>query len=426
MSQLSPIIHSMTTMSVNSKATVSKSVPASGMIATAPSTTGSPLPVSGLVTVDPVAHDSAGAYTDMDETDAAETVPEMTLRSLVSTKEAGVVIGKGGASVANVRQIASVKVGVSKVVPSVSERILTVVGPLPNVAKAYALIAKNLLESTQTITSNGNLDSTEESTAIRLLVAHQLIGSIIGKAGAKIREIQEASGAKIVVSKEMMPQSTERVVEIYGLVDAIHIAIYHIGVCMKSDNERAAGIIPYDPQNSLRYDSSPFSSSAIISTSRSTGRNSLTNGSTDRSQREYREPRDFSHIAIGRRHSSNNSSVSSNSIRAMSGSTFGGAPASSTENPDTRTCVMTVQSDMIGCLMGKGGSHITQIRRLSGAKLHVAEQVSGRNDREITIVGTDEANRKAMSLLYNKLEAEKGRRLSQTSQAVEDHTNLQR
>ncbi|EGF84341.1 hypothetical protein BATDEDRAFT_8525 [Batrachochytrium dendrobatidis JAM81] len=343
----------------------------------------------------------------MDETDAAETVPEMTLRSLVSTKEAGVVIGKGGASVANVRQIASVKVGVSKVVPSVSERILTVVGPLPNVAKAYALIAKNLLESTQTITSNGNLDSTEESTAIRLLVAHQLIGSIIGKAGAKIREIQEASGAKIVVSKEMMPQSTERVVEIYGLVDAIHIAIYHIGVCMKSDNERAAGIIPYDPQNSLRYDSSPFSSSAIISTSRSTGRNSLTN-------------------AIGRRHSSNNSSVSSNSIRAMSGSTFGGAPASSTENPDTRTCVMTVQSDMIGCLMGKGGSHITQIRRLSGAKLHVAEQVSGRNDREITIVGTDEANRKAMSLLYNKLEAEKGRRLSQTSQAVEDHTNLQR
>lgn len=56
---------------------------------------------------------------------------------------------------------------------------------------------------------------------IRLLVAHQLMGSIIGKGGAKIREIQETSAAKIVVSKEMLPQSTERVIEIFGSADSV-------------------------------------------------------------------------------------------------------------------------------------------------------------------------------------------------------------
>jgi heterogeneous nuclear rnp K-like protein 2 len=50
----------------------------------------------------------------------------------------------------------------------------------------------------------------------KLLVAHQLAGSIIGKQGSRIKSIQGQSGAKIVISKELLPQSTERVVEVSG------------------------------------------------------------------------------------------------------------------------------------------------------------------------------------------------------------------
>jgi heterogeneous nuclear rnp K-like protein 2 len=50
----------------------------------------------------------------------------------------------------------------------------------------------------------------------KLLVAHQLAGSIIGKQGSRIKAIQEQSGAKIVISKDLLPQSTERVVEVTG------------------------------------------------------------------------------------------------------------------------------------------------------------------------------------------------------------------
>lgn len=60
-----------------------------------------------------------------------------------------------------------------------------------------------------------------DHTTLRLLVPHQLMGSIIGKGGAKIRDIQEQSNCKIIISKEMLPQSTERIIEIFGLVDSM-------------------------------------------------------------------------------------------------------------------------------------------------------------------------------------------------------------
>lgn len=58
----------------------------------------------------------------------------LTLRAVISSKEAGVIIGKGGANVARLRERSGVKAGVSKVIPGVNHRILTVVGPLEGVA----------------------------------------------------------------------------------------------------------------------------------------------------------------------------------------------------------------------------------------------------------------------------------------------------
>lgn len=70
----------------------------------------------------------------------------LTLRAIVSTKEAGVIIGKAGKNVADLRDETGVKAGVSKVVQGVHDRVLTVTGPLLGIAKAYSLVAKGLLE----------------------------------------------------------------------------------------------------------------------------------------------------------------------------------------------------------------------------------------------------------------------------------------
>ncbi|CAG8525092.1 7157_t:CDS:2 [Scutellospora calospora] len=62
---------------------------------------------------------------------------QLTIRALVSTKEAGVIIGKAGKNVAELRETTGVKAGVSKVVQGVHDRVLSVAGTLDGVAKAH-------------------------------------------------------------------------------------------------------------------------------------------------------------------------------------------------------------------------------------------------------------------------------------------------
>lgn len=63
----------------------------------------------------------------------------LTLRALVTTKEAGIIIGKGGKNVADIRDQSGVKAGVSKVVPGVHERVLSVSGTVEAVSKVCFL-----------------------------------------------------------------------------------------------------------------------------------------------------------------------------------------------------------------------------------------------------------------------------------------------
>ncbi len=79
-------------------------------------------------------------------TDEEYAKSQLTLRAIVSSKEAGVIIGKAGKNVADLRDETGVKAGVSKVVQGVHDRVLTVTGELEGISKAYAIVAKGLLE----------------------------------------------------------------------------------------------------------------------------------------------------------------------------------------------------------------------------------------------------------------------------------------
>jgi heterogeneous nuclear rnp K-like protein 2 len=59
----------------------------------------------------------------------------LTLRALVSTRDAGVIIGKGGKNVADLREQTGVKAGVSRVVTGIHERVLSISGTVESVAK---------------------------------------------------------------------------------------------------------------------------------------------------------------------------------------------------------------------------------------------------------------------------------------------------
>ena len=171
---------------------------------------------------------------------------ELSLRALVSTKEAGIIIGKAGATIANIRQKTGVKAGVSKVVTGVQDRVFSAAGDLDGVSSAYGEIARLLLE---TPLSDSSLPPPPVGafTSIRLLISHNLMGTVIGRSGLKIKQIQDTSGARMVASKEMLPQSTERVVEVQGAVEAIKTAVFEIGKCLLEDWDRGQGTVQYHP-----------------------------------------------------------------------------------------------------------------------------------------------------------------------------------
>ncbi|KAI6136713.1 hypothetical protein F5141DRAFT_1193240 [Pisolithus sp. B1] len=300
----------------------------------------------------------------------------LTLRALVNTKEAGVIIGKQGKNVADLREQVHVRAGVSKVTPGVHERVLTVSGSVESVAKAYTQII------TQLVTSSPHpipiSSSSTRHTSIRLLISHNLMGTIIGRSGLKIKTIQELSGARMVASKEMLPQSTERVVEVQGSPEAIGRAIEEIGKCLLEDWERGAGTVPFYPGAGTGEERPSFRRS--------------TNG--------------YPSAPTGSRRSNGDM------VRRGSSPPSPHSPSTQQQPTNLRTQNISIPSDMVGCIIGRNGSKITEIRRLSGSKISIAKMPhDDTNERMFTIVGTPEANEKAFS--------EKERRVGREQQQQE-------
>src|SRR5690554_7806267 len=73
------------------------------------------------------------------------------------------------------------------------------------------------------------------------------MGTIIGRQGLKIKHIQDVSGVRMVAQKEMLPQSTERIVEVQGTSDGLKQAVWEICKCLVDDWQRGTGTVLYNP-----------------------------------------------------------------------------------------------------------------------------------------------------------------------------------
>merc|ERR1712156_418820 len=79
--------------------------------------------------------------------------------------------------------------------------------------------------------------------------------------------------------------------------------------------------------------------------------------------------------------------------------------------PQTQqTHEMTIPNELIGCIIGKGGSKIAEIRQLSGAMIRISnceDRESGGNmDRTITITGNPESVALAQYLINMRISME--------------------
>ncbi|QIW96066.1 hypothetical protein AMS68_001584 [Peltaster fructicola] len=305
-------------------------------------------------------------------TDEEYAQAQLTIRAIVTSKEAGVIIGKAGQNVADLRDRTGVRAGVSKVVPGVHDRVLTITGSLRNIAEAYGLVADGLVKGAPQM-GMGGIVANPNTHPIRLLVSHNQMGTIIGRQGAKIKQIQDGSGVRMVAQKEMLPQSTERIVEVQGGPEGVQKAVWEIGKCLVDDEQRGLGTVLYSP--AVRVQGAP----PVNGTLPPRNFNRTGNGA------------DFTTPSFPRREERP-------------------APVAA-DGEDIQTQNISIPADMVGCIIGRGGSKISEIRKSSGARISIAKAPHDETgERMFTITGGSSANEKALYLLYENLEAEKMRR----------------
>ena len=247
-----------------------------------------------------------------------------------------------------------------------------------------------------------------ESTAIRLLVSHHRMGSVIGKAGSKIKEIQDASGARLVASEEILPSSTERTITITGVPDAIHIAVYHVGVVLQehSERDRTANVIPYRPMGRSGgggYPGGPSGMGGYPSHAPSSHHHQSYYGGYPPQGGMGGYGQDY----MG--HPSSSSSSRGGSGGHHGGGGGGGGGGAMIPHGSVAQQIY-IPNDMVGSVIGKGGSKINEIRQMSGSHIKISEPLNnGGNERLVTVTGTPESNQMAIYMLYQRLENEKAR-----------------
>uniref|UniRef100_A0A8C8IWH6 K Homology domain-containing protein n=1 Tax=Oncorhynchus tshawytscha TaxID=74940 RepID=A0A8C8IWH6_ONCTS len=302
----------------------------------------------------------------------------LTIRLLMHGKEVGSIIGKKGESVKKMREESGARINISE--GNCPERIITLAGPTTAIFKAFSMIIEKLEEDISSSMTNSTATSKPPVT-LRIVVPASQCGSLIGKGGCKIKEIRESTGAQVQVAGDMLPNSTERAITIAGTPQSIIECVKQICVVMLESPPKGV-TIPYRPK--------PSGSPVIFAGGQLTKLHQLA--------------MQQSPFPMG----PNNTGFQGTGdlpIQSLVEITFlkGGMDASA----QTSSHEMTIPNDLIGCIIGRQGSKINEIRQMSGAQIKIANPVDGSADRQVIITGSAASISLAEYLINASVESSK-------------------
>ncbi|XP_039602766.1 poly(rC)-binding protein 2 isoform X2 [Polypterus senegalus] len=284
----------------------------------------------------------------------------LTIRLLMHGKEVGSIIGKKGESVKKMREESGARINISE--GNCPERIITLAGPTTAIFKAFSMIIEKLEEDISSSMTNSTATSKPPVT-LRIVVPASQCGSLIGKGGCKIKEIRESTGAQVQVAGDMLPNSTERAITIAGTPQSIIECVKQICVVMLESPPKGV-TIPYRPK--------PSGSPVIFAGGQLTKLHQL--------------------------------AMQQNPFPLTPGST--GFTAGMDASAQTSSHELTIPNDLIGCIIGRQGAKINEIRQMSGAQIKIANPVEGSSDRQVTITGSPASISLAEYLINARLSSE--------------------
>lgn len=178
------------------------------------------------------------------------------MRALIATHDAALLQGD---PLKELSDLSGANIHLSPVILTNAECILDVSGPLDAVSLVRCLLFRYVVELTSrrpTVSSfassvTNRTTSHRISTVTLYRCGSSLLGllcilpwtcslhsfvlpdsrfaPIIGRGGQRLRDVQEASGASLTASHTCLAGTTERLLTIVGVGDALHLAVFHIG-----------------------------------------------------------------------------------------------------------------------------------------------------------------------------------------------------
>ncbi|KAE8580697.1 hypothetical protein XENTR_v10024506 [Xenopus tropicalis] len=342
----------------------------------------------------------------------------LTIRLLMHGKEVGSIIGKKGETVKKMREESGARINISE--GNCPERIVTITGPTDAIFKAFAMIAYKFEEDIINSMSNSTATSKPPVT-LRLVVPASQCGSLIGKGGSKIKEIRESTGAQVQVAGDMLPNSTERAVTISGTPDAIIQCVKQICVVMLESPPKGA-TIPYRPKPasapvifaggqvradplgastanlSLLLQHQPLPAYSIQGQYAIPHPDQLTKLHQLAMQQTPFTPLGQTTPAFPGEKLPLHSSEEAQNLMGQSAGMDASSQASTHE--------LTIPNDLIGCIIGRQGTKINEIRQMSGAQIKIASAMEGSAERQITITGSPANISLAQYLINARLTSE--------------------
>ncbi|KAL0820367.1 hypothetical protein ABMA28_006260 [Loxostege sticticalis] len=348
---------------------------------------------------------------------------------LIPSKVAGSIIGKGGANISKLRN----QYNASITVPDCPgpERVLSITAPdVETILEIVKEILPNLADGGPKGGSNEDLD-------VRLLIHQSRAGCVIGKAGAKIKELREKTGARLKIFSNPAPQSTERVVQLVGKAECVAAGVREVLDLVRQVPIKGA-IQNYDPHNYDDFYSEEYGGFGGGQGGGGGGGRGGPRGAAPPRAGPGRGPppggpgragprgppmargppggpragfNDFG--GPGPRGGFGGPPRGNFGGGGNFGSNFGGGGRSGGSgsggfggiggDQQETTTQVTIPIDLAGAIIGQGGSRIRTIRAKSGARIEIAEPLPGSTDRIITITATPPRIQMAQYLLQQSV-----------------------
>eukprot|EP00040_Diaphanoeca_grandis_P024120 m.132275 g.132275 ORF g.132275 m.132275 type:complete len:378 (+) comp29597_c3_seq1:256-1389(+) len=318
---------------------------------------------SGGMGTNPVALDSEGEHSQGTKNIETESV---VVRAIIDSKHTGTIIGKQGSTISWIRSQSEAKVNVSDAnrAHPVDERVVTVTGTCAAVFRAFSFICDKIKESQTQQAAANSTEAPPNVVTMTLAIPNMQAGAVIGKKGAKIKEIRDATGATINLDPEMLPNSTERPCVVAGSVESVAQSVFHIA-CTLLQVPNKGQHAPYIPGSKATSTGGPGG--------------------------HFRSPQQMGFAApVGY----------GTQPQYGAQQQYGGAYGSTAQAQQQ----LSVSNEIIGAIIGRAGSKINEIRQISQAQIKIADKVPGAPDRTIIMSGSPEAVQMAQYLISTRMQ----------------------